>query len=137
MVEVVVRPPATPAVTRLSTDTADPVAGDSFALTATVRNADAVPSASNLTLFENGTPVETRRVLLGPGENRTLAFERTPGTAGTHRYRLGDRNLTVTVRQPPTTSDATGGSTDGSGPGFGAGLAALVVLVSLAARARG
>ncbi|MFD1586832.1 glycyl aminopeptidase [Halorientalis brevis] len=137
MVDVVVSPPATPTVSRFSSDTADPIVGDRLVLTATVRNADAVPAASNLTLFEDGSPVETRRVVLGPGENRTLAFERTPDTAGTSRYRLGDRNLTVTVRQPPTASDATQGSTAGSGPGFGAGVAALVVLASLAARVRG
>lgn len=138
-VELVVRPPATPTVERLSNDPVNPVAGDTITLTATLTNDDSLPAAANLALSENGTPVETRHVVLGPDENRTLAFERTPKSAGTYRYRLGNRTLTVSVSEPQARvsegSGARNGSrsptgTAGSGPGFGIVLTVLVLALA-------
>ena len=141
-VDIVVSPPATPTVDRLSADVSDPVTGQNVTLTATVRNDDGVPAASNLTLSRNGRAVETRRVVLAPGEHRTPAFTLTHRTAGTYRYRLGSQNLTLTVREPSTptvagSANATATDSSGSGGGFGVGLAVLALaLVGVAAARR-
>ncbi|WP_136717922.1 hypothetical protein [Halorientalis salina] len=134
-IEVVVTPPATPAVERLTADGSDPVAGDTVTLDATVRNDDAVPAAGNLSLSQDGETVDTRRVVLTPGETRTLSFERTVDAAGDTRFELGDRNLTLTVREPSTPAGTDSGGSDGAssgdGPGFGVGSALVGLTLSL------
>lgn len=128
-VTVSVRKPAQPTVTSIearkttSTGTSD----YTVEIIATIQNDHAFPAAENLTLYQNGKPLETRRVKIAPNEGRTIRYNGTVGEAGEHVYRLAGQQTMVTIEPPSTsTSDSTTTSTDG--PGFGVGVALLAVV---------
>jgi hypothetical protein len=123
-VAVEVSPPATPTVSGLDATTVGRRDGTGVTVTATASNPSPVPAAGTLTLRRNGTPVETVRVAVAPGEERTVAFAETVVGPGRHVFRVGDR--TVTVAAPPATPLATSTSTRGGGFGAVAALAALL-----------
>lgn len=135
-VGVSVRLPSTPTVTGLDANLTHRAAGRHDAsVTVTVRNGDDFPAADTLTLFHNGEPIETRRVELAPGGERTVSFEATTVGPGNHVFRVGDRTATVTVegqttpaKTPVRSPDAE--TTAANGDGFGI-TTVLITLVGL------
>lgn len=118
MVTVSVYESATPTVTDIRVEAPRRADGEGSAVTVTarVRNDHSIPAASNLTLYQDGESVETRRVTLGPDEEQTVSFEEVLVSPGDHVFRVTDR--TTTVRIPPTQVSASK-STATSGDGFG------------------
>lgn len=131
-VGVSVREPMKPTVSGLEVGVTQREGGRHEAtVTATVRNDHDFPAAGNLTLLHNDKPVETLRVELAPGGERTVAFEGTTVAPGNHVFRVGNRTATVTVerQQTPTRSPDTE-TTARNGDGFGV-TAALIALAGL------
>ncbi|MFB6143054.1 MAG: glycyl aminopeptidase [Halorientalis sp.] len=116
--QIHVRRPATTVVSSLDARATGAAGGATVTVTATVEAPGAVPATGTLTLTRNGTAVARRSVAVGPDEQRTVTFERTVETAGTYRYAVGNRTVTVTV----------GGGGDGTSPAVGPGFGALATL---------
>jgi hypothetical protein len=134
-VEVAVQEPPSPTVGSLQTNASRVTAGDRIGLTVLLGNEASIPAAGTLTLSRNDTTAATRRVIVQPGEERTVGFVDAPA-AGTHRYRVGNATATVTVDAPPTdtpTTTASGTAADGDGFGVLAAVAAALVIAALLA----
>lgn len=127
-IAVSVREPATPTVTDLQVEGTRRVDSDRSAVTVTarVRNDHSFPAASDLTLYHDGEPVETRRVSLGPDEERSVSFEEVPVSPGDHVFRVTDRTVTVRITEA-SSSEPT--ATTGNGFGMIPVLVGGVVLL--------
>lgn len=84
----------------VSPTTAD--TGDTVTVTATYRNVGDAPGQTTAQVTVDGIVVDQRTIVLEPGEERTVTFERTMDWSGTHEIGIsGAGSQSVTVGGPP------------------------------------
>lgn len=138
-VAVSVRPPAEPTVTGVEATqtTRDQQGRRAVSVTATVRNDRSFPAARNITLRLGGEPIDTRRVELGPNEERTISYDELLVEPGEHVFQVGEQTTVVTIDPPPTRTTESRTTTGAAGFGVVAVLVAVVgFLVVLGRRSR-
>jgi hypothetical protein len=131
--DVRVREPATPTVTRLALDRSTVSRGGTVTATATVENGQPVPGNRTVVFTRDGEAMAERTVSLGPGERRNVSAEVGLPAAGDHRIGAGERSVRVRVT---TATSGTQGTSEVPVPGFGvpATVMALGALIGLCRR---
>lgn len=76
------------------------VAGENTTVTATVENRGDATGEETITLFVDGIDVDRQTVMLAPGEETRLDFDRTFQLPGEYTIRVGDHTATIVVEEP-------------------------------------
>ena len=134
--------PAGLATASLDVNRSSVAVGEPVGVTVTIRNGEAMPGESTVTVTADGATVGERLVRLPPGGSATLSVPVRFDAAGEHTVAVGDRTVTVSVAgaDDDDGGDGTGflggednGDGDGTssvdGAGFGPATALLAILL--------